>query len=146
MAKVNDKGIAGVGDGILIPLLKHSWRLRFTGKKSLFSDENLQFLAAQIVSCSFDYHLQILSMVFEQDRFSSKLHDLVKQFNTISKSSSNVDQVSFVVEMLDGGDTILQSFKFYGCVLVGHLFELDYASSEIAKHNLKFSFKSSKEL
>lgn len=142
--KVTD--LVGIGDGILMPQLKNRWRLRFTGSKSLFSDENLHFMAVQVVSCSFDYHLQILNMVFEQDRFSSKLHDLVKQFNTISKSSSNVDKVSFVVDMLDGDDTVLQSFKFDGCALIGHLFELDYASSETAKHNLKFSFKTTKEL
>lgn len=145
MAKIEYENLHGLGEGILMPQLKDQWFLRFAGSDLLFSKEIVRKMAAQVVACSFDYCLNILNISLEQDRFSTDLHDLVKQFNTLSKTSSNADKISFNVGMLDGQGEVIKSFKFSGCTLVGHEFKLDYADSGVARHELKFAFKESKE-
>ncbi len=142
--KVTD--LTGLGDGILMPQSKNRFRLTFTGNKSLFPDDAIHIMTLQTISCSYDYHLKVLNVILEQDRYSSKLHDLVKQFSALSKNTANADNISFVVEMLNTDDTVLHAFKFEGCSLIRHLFELDYAANAAAQHELKFSFKSLKEI
>jgi len=145
MATINDLDKTDIGEGILMPQLVHQWRLRFAGKPSLFTEHELTAMAMQVVGCSFDYCLNVFGVEFEQDKFTTRLHDLVKRFSALSKKSSN-DEVSFIVDMMDGDGTVLKSFKFSNCALVGHSFNLNYAESGTAKHKVKFSFKTSKEI
>jgi len=146
VAKINDEGMPGIGAGILMPLLKHRWRLRFTGNKSLFSDDILHMMAMQITSCSVDYHLNVLKVVIEQDLITSHLHDFAKRLSSLTKVDKSADGISFVLDLMDGSENVIHSYQFTGCTLIGHVFELDYADSGAVDHKFKFSFKSSKEL
>lgn len=146
MADMNKDGIPKLGDGILMPLLKHRWRLNFTGNKSLFSNDILNLMAMQIISCSIDYHLNVLKVTIQQDLHTSHLHDLAKRLSSLAKVEKNADHISFVLDLLDGCNNVLHSYQFAGCTLIGHLFELAYADNGVVDHQFKFSFKSSKEL
>lgn len=148
MAKLNktDKSGIGLGAGILMPQLKHQWRLKFTGKNIPFTIGQRDKFVMQMVSCSFDYHLKTLTLVFEQDAFTSDLHNIVKKFSTFARSPGIMNRVSFLVDMLDGSNKIINSFSFEDCVLIAHSFDLDYADYGTTKHKIKFSYKTTKEI
>ncbi len=146
MANMNEEGIPELSSGILMPLLKNRWRLRFTGNKSLFSDDILHMMAIQIVSCSVDYHLNVLKVAIEQDLITSRLHDFAKRLSSLAKVDKSADGISFVLDLMDGSENVIHSYQFTGCTLIGHVFELDYADSGAVDHQFKFSFKSTKEL
>ncbi len=147
MATINKVNkVTSVGDGILMPQLKHQWRIRFAGQNIPFSAEQKQMLAMQTMACSMDYHLKTLSIVIEQDRFTSYLHNMVKRFSALSKTTTTTSKISFMVDMLDGNNETLKSFSFEGCILIAHLFDLDYTDSGSARHKIKFSYKTTKEL
>jgi len=144
MATFND--LPTFGDGILIPQLQHQWRLRFIGNNIPFTDTERQLISMQIISCGIDYHLKTLSMVLEQNRYTSDLHDIVKKLSTLAKSDVASNRISFIVDFLDGNNETHQSFKFEGCALIAHEFDLNYAVSDTAKHKIKFSYKTTKEV
>jgi len=143
---MNKDEIGKIGDGILMPLLKHRWRLKFTGNKSLFSDDILHMMAMQIVSCSVDYHLNVLKVAIQQDLSTSHLHDFAKRLSSLAKMNKSADAISFVLDLMDGCENVIHSYQFTGCALIGHVFELAYADNGAVDHKFKFSFKSSKEL
>jgi hypothetical protein len=146
MATIEEYNIPEIGTGILMPQLQHQWRLRFTGENIPFTDIQRNLLRSQIVSCGLDYHLKTLSMDIEQNKFSSELHTMIKKFSTIAKSGTASDKVSFIVDMMDGSDKVLNSFSFTGCSLIAHKFDLSYANPGIARHHIKFSYKTTKEV
>lgn len=144
MVTMNDKGAKDVGVGILMPQLQRRWRLVITNSVPLI-DEIKQLLKMQITALKFNYHLQILEMVIEQNANNAHLHTLVKQLSKLSKINE-YDKISFVVEQLDGNETVLGRFMFSGCKLIDHVYALDYGSSAACAHELKFSFKETKDL
>ena len=138
--------LVGISDGILMPQMMHQWQVKFTGQNIPFTDEQQHIFVTQMVACSMDYHLKTLTLNVQQDRFTSELHDMVKQFSIFSKTTAATNKVSFIVDMLDGSYTVLKSFSFVGCILIAHSFELDYANSDAAQHKIKFSYKTTKEI
>lgn len=145
MSNINDIGIPGVGTGILQPHLQNRWRLNTQIQNTPFIDEVLELLAMQLVSFKFDYHNQLMEMEFEQNANDTKLHTFIKQLSKLTKTN-DYDNVKFVVDGLDGSDTVLFRFLFSGCKLLEHEFVLDYAASGACRHWIKLSFKQTREL
>ena len=133
-----------ISGGILMPSQQNRWRLVITDSVPLI-EEIKNLLRSQIVSLKFNYHLQLLEMVVEQNAMNTHLHTLVKQLSKLSKIN-DYDKIAFVVEQLDGNDFVLARFMFAGCKLLDHSYALDYASGDACRHELKFSFKETKDL
>ena len=144
MSEMNQIGIPGVGNGILMPQTQCKWRLAVTERVPII-EEIKQLLLFQIVSFKFNYHLQLLEMEIEQNANNSHLHTLVKQLSKLSKINK-YDDINFVVEELNGSDDVNGRYMFESCKLLDHRYNLDYASSETCKHWLKFSFKKTQDL
>jgi len=127
-----------------MPQLQYRWRLVITNSVPLI-DEIKQLLISQITALKFNYHLQILEMLVEQNGNNLHLHTLVKQLSKLSKIN-DYDKISFIVEQLDGNAEVLGRFMFNGCKLLDHCYALDYAARGACTHELKFSFKETKEI
>lgn len=139
-----DIGLPCSGAGILMPQLQRRWRLTLLPSMPVI-DEVKQLLRSQITAVKFNYHLQTIEMSVEQNANNTQLHTLVKQFSKLSKLNK-CDDINFVIEELDGMEEVHGRFKFNGCRLIDHNYELDYASSDVCRHTIKFSFKDTQDL
>jgi len=140
----NTQKIPEIATGILQPKLQNRWRLTILPNVPII-DEVKIILIMQIVSFTFNYHLQTLEIIVEQNINNNHLHTFVKQLSALSKSN-DYDSISFVVEELDGMGNVNGRFMFSACKLLDHRYMLDYASSEACTHWIKMSFRETKEL
>jgi hypothetical protein len=144
MANVNETGIHGIGNGILMPQLANRWRLQITNSVPII-DEAKEILQKQITSFKFNYHLQLLEITIEQNINNNHLHTLIKHLSKLSKLNK-YDDIVFVVEELDGSENVTGRFMFEACKMVDHEYVLDYSVSGACVHWLKFSFKKTQDL
>ena len=145
MATLEDTSpIPELTTGILQPKQQNRWRLSFLPNVPII-DEIKQLVRLQIISFKFNYHLQVLEMVIEQNMNNTHLHTLVKQLSKFSRTN-DYNKISFVIEELDGNEEVVGRFLFGSCKMLDHDYVLDYAMSDACRHWLKFSFKETKDL
>lgn len=142
----NSTTLSNITTGILMPQLSHQWKVKFNTNPSYFSDTQRDIFLAQIIECSFDYHHKTISFTLEQDKHSTELHTMIKKFSDLSKRDASTNKFSFIIDMLDGTNTVLKSFSFNECALVGHTFDLNYADSSVVKHKINFAYRITEEL
>jgi hypothetical protein len=142
MASIED--IPELKQGILYPKFQHRWRLIVLPKVPIIAEIKEQ-LTTQMISFAFNYHLQTLEMVFEQNANNNHLHTFVKQLSAFSKTD-DYKNISFVIEEMDGAHNVNGRFMFSACKLLDHKYMLDYCSSDACTHWIKMSFRETKEL
>lgn len=123
MTTLNEMGIPGVGEGILRPMLRYQFRIRFLGENNEPLDVSDQ-LSRQVVRTSpirdaSGQNDGQFSIAFEDDIKSNALKGLL----ALRKST-----FSIAVETMDGSDNVLRTIYLKDCSLdtIKHS-ELDYA-------------------
>ena len=128
MADLKDKGVPGIGDGILQPVLANRWRCRIQNQESDWE----HIMAMQIISVVVNYKAETLTIVLEQNLTTMDIH------MAISKMTNKLMPVC--VETFDGYEKIYCAVQ-YNCRLADHKFELNYTISGAAQHVLVFDIK-----
>ena len=121
--------INSIGEGILMPVLQNRWRVFF----ELASADDRNLVSRQIVRCSIDYVKKVFRVEIEQDLASGTLHTI---FHDLCSHKIHIH-----VQALAGDGEPVHSIKLVNCLLEEHSFELDYAESNVAMHNIVFKFE-----
>lgn len=131
MANIQETGIPGIGDGILMPLLEHRFMVRF-GERD-FTEEGVDLISKQTIMISQDAVDKTLYTEIEQPlAFADQFFEL------ISDLATNRIEIDLYATDGNGEKAILATFKH--CQCIKHNFELNYANSGIATHKMTFSY------
>lgn len=134
--------------GMLMPLLKYRWILRFPNE----SKENGDMLTCNAVKMTIDYTTRELHVTIRQDLYSMTLHTI---FSRMMKNITNPkgdliaplgSSQTILLEYLDGSNDKATATLELECAPQSHTFILDYTDGEnVAEHELVFSIKNVKE-
>jgi len=113
--------------GILKPTLQNRWRLLFND-----DNENDKLFSMQAVNCSINYVDKLLFLEFQQNESCDTFHKMFIQLSEINKPCL------FYVQTLDGNGDVTSSIKVNTKAMLNHKFELNYASSDFARHRVCF--------
>ena len=171
MSTINDIGIPDIGPGILQPKLKNRWRVTFAGLGSGGDSKNvsLQAVTASRPSLEFDevelhrynsrawvagkHNWEPMNLEVEDDA-SGRATTLIQQqlqkqqwligvegqWLSTSPEGSSYKFVT-MLEMLDGGHTVLEKWTMEGCWLKSANYnDLDMSSNEAVKISLIIRF------
>jgi len=177
MATLSEVGIAGIGNGILMPKLKNRWRVRFIGIGSSNSGNDLSLQATNISrpNLSFEevqlhrynsvayvagkHSWEPCSFTVEDDvtNKASKVvgEQLEKQQRLIgatgpwlnTEATASTYKFGAVLDMLDGNETVTESWKLEGCYLSSVDWgEGDYSASEASTIGLTIRFDHARQV
>jgi len=114
----------------LHPLLKNRFTAEFYGWQ--MTKEQSDAMACQMINFKVDLAKKKISFDIQQPLMLTDLFFVVSQF---TDSPSRV-----VLALMDGNATAVGKIEFHGLELVKHDFELDYASSAVATHNVVMTY------
>lgn len=128
MNKTIKSALPGIGDGILMPMLTHRFKL------------SLSQLGQQV------FGNQVRRV--EIDLLAKKIHVDVEQpladcglFNEIGELCSSIAAPIVYISHMAGDGNATCRLEFRHCKVIDHKYCLDYAVTEIATHQLVFEFK-----
>ncbi len=121
--------------GILMPLMKFRFRVVFGGEH-IYDEQCI--LTQQVMNCSIDMKEKTFSINLRQPC----VPNMITMLNLVINGYYNI-----YVEPLDSAnDAAHFSIELYGCKCINHKFDLDYADSDVATHELAFSYHSLREI
>ena len=136
MAKLSDFGVPATGLGILQPLLKYRFRVVFLSKN--ISKHEANGFSAQIVNVRTDFVKKTVSFDIQQPVLGPIGKSTFMQ--SLEQLTDRPERIR--IDLLDGCDGVLDSFEFAGLKTIQHKFDLDYASSEVATHEISMLYGS----
>ena len=171
MATLAETGIYGVGNGVLMPKLKNRWRVRFIGVGSSNNGNNLSMQATNVSRPNLSFEEVALhrynsiayvagkhtwepcSITIEDDVTNTAstvvAEQLERQQRLIgatgpwlnTEATASAYKFGTVLDLLDGNETITESWKLEGCYIASVDWgELDYSASEAMTMSLSIRF------
>lgn len=145
MATINDIGIAGVGNGILQPKLKHKWRVTFSNMGGGVDAQALSLQAVTVTRpvLSFDevelnrynsrawvagkHQFEPMTVTFEDDVTGQATRVVQDQIQSqqwligaegqflASRGEGSIYKFVTTIDMLDGNDVVIEEWIVEGC-------------------------------
>lgn len=126
--------------GILQPILQNRWRILFNNNRKVKvpQEGKSNILAMQATKCKINYLKKEVNVEIEQSTIGDE-HTVIYDFCKDSISPFTLGNVR--IDVLDGADGLYHAIEFLHCQIIDHDLTFDYASGDVSKHLITFSFK-----